>query len=211
MYPINYHIFNCLFITDSGLSNGMDVAFVVDVSKRMSTQDVEQIKLFLTNAVSDFDISNTKARVGVILMGTTGTEERKKTILSPTDGYDKSAVLKFIRSIEKQQGQVNFKKELVELEKFKIQNQRNVPNVVVVMSKDNVRLLDDEIIKKKVEQLSKSPDKIIFAGFEGSSGKVDNEDNELNDISVDSVRQLPQILSKVYEQLQNTRGIRVLF
>lgn len=193
-----------------GLSNPSDVIFLVDVSKKMSLEDVEKIKQFLQMTIGDFSIASNKVHAGIVLMGF--ENNNKRSFLSLKDGSDKDTTMNFIHAITKQAGNSNIKEALETLssKEFNNHNQRNVPKVLFVLTKENIEELNDPDVKQNLQKLSESPNKVIFVGL-GKSFNSNDSPDDYKVISTDSINQLPEVVSKVYKEVATSRGNIAIF
>lgn len=202
----NLHIGLIIFVYLLGLSNSVDIIFVVDVSKKMAVQEVENIKQFLQITIGDYHIKNDGVRVGILLMGFEGNNGR--SILSLNDGSNREKVVKFVESISKQAGNSNLKAALDAISSTSSFNKRRgVSQVVYVLTKNDIESLKDAGIKEKLSELSKAPNKVVFVDLGDSlTGDDVNVPESIKFIPAGSTRKLPEVLSKIYKEAASARG-----
>jgi len=195
----------------AGISKPMDVVYIIDTSKGMTLQDIEQLKSYLISAVDEFKISEKDVRVGFVVNSGVSNQDGNQNVnfLGLDKGSSKDQVKTFIKNIQK----LDTSRDLVsalnfaDLSKFRVrrENGKKVELVTFVVAKQPFPV---EPLKNAVIRLRNKPDKLVFVG----SGTDIPDDVSIGDLKVevinlDSTQDIPDLYPVIFKVLATTRGI----
>ena len=186
----------------------MDVIYVVDVSKRSSTDDVSRLRSFLEKQIEELNVSSETARVGVILLGKSEDE-----VLTLDEGNDKIKVKSFVLGITKGTENSDIFAALQKLSSGELASlKRNVPQVVVILAKNAGEQLNKDRTQKEIERLSNGENKVIVVNISpDAESESDGDLSPVNTLNIKGTRYLPSVYPSIYEDLAKAAGLYCVF